>query len=173
MPQTKILVAYATKAGSTGEIAQKIAQILRQSGAQVDVRLVKNIANLNSYNSLVIGSAIRAGAWLPHVVEFVENNQATLKQMSVAYFAVCLTLQEDTPENRQTVRAYLDPVCDLVTPLDVGLFAGQLDYQRLNLVESLMLKMMKAPAGDYRDWSAIETWAKTLADKLITNPELS
>lgn len=88
----------------------------------------------------------------------------------MAYFVVCLTMQEDTPEHRQEVSAYLDPVREKVPqiePVDVGLFAGALDPGKLSLPFRLIMRAMKAKPGDYRDWDAIRAWATALRPKLL------
>ena len=61
--------------------------------------------------------------------------------------------------NRRKVAAYLDPVCEVVQPVDVGLFAGVMDYSKLPFILRLMMKKMKSPEGDFRDWEAIRAWA--------------
>jgi len=155
----KILVAYASRAGSTGEVAEAIGQVLCEAGAAVDVRLAKEVTDLRPYRAVVVGSGIRVGKWLPEAVQFVERYQEALSRVPVAYFLVCLTLNEDTEENRRTVAAYLDPVRDLVQPVDVGLFAGVMDYNKLPFIFRLMMKAMKSPEGDFRDWEAIRAWA--------------
>ena len=163
----KILVAYASRAGSTGEVAEAIGQVLCEAGAAVDVRPAKEVTDLSPYRAVIVGSAIRVGKWLPEAVEFVENHRETLSQISVAYFAVCLTLKEDTEENRREVSAYLDPVCEIVQPVDVGLFAGAMDYSKLPFILRLVMKAMKSPKGDFRDWEAIRAWANRVHDRLI------
>lgn len=163
----KILVTYATKAGSTIQVAQEIARTIQSNnGHQVDVRPVESVRGLDGYDAAVVGSAIRAGKWLPEAQGFVEQHQAALNQMPVALFLVCLTLREDTQENRQTVAAYLDPVRELVKPVDVGLFAGVMDFTKLSFFPKLIVKAMKAPQGDFRDWDAIRGWADAVAPQL-------
>jgi hypothetical protein len=61
----RILVAYATRAGSTAEIAQAIAETLTARGYAVDVRPVKEKPSLDGCAAVVLGSAVRMGAWLP------------------------------------------------------------------------------------------------------------
>ena len=163
----KILVAYASRAGSTGEVAEVIGQVLREAGVAVDVRLAKDMTDLSPYRVVIVGSGIRVGKWLPEAVEFVENHRETLSQISVAYFLVCLTLKEDTEENRREVSTYLDPVCEIVQPVDVGLFAGVLDYSKLPFILRLVMKAMKSPEGDFRDWEAIRAWAGQVRDRLV------
>jgi menaquinone-dependent protoporphyrinogen oxidase len=90
--------------------------------------------------------------------------------MPVACFLVCMTMKEDTEENRSTVAAYLDPVREKVPqvePVDVGLFAGAMDYKKLPLPLRLVMKGMKAEEGDYRDWDAIRTWVDQVRPELL------
>lgn len=128
----------------------------------MDVRLVGNVNDLSPYQAVIAGSAIRMGKWLPEVVGFVKTHQDTLSRVPVAYFVVCMTMKDDMVENRPKVLAYLDPVrkqVPQVKPVDVGLFAGMVDFSKLSFVHSLMLKVKGAPEGDFRNWEAIRTWA--------------
>lgn len=163
----KILVAYASKCGSTGEVAEAIGQALCEAGAAVDVRLAQNVTDVSPYRAVIVGSAIRVGRWLPDAIKFVETHQEALSQVPVAYFLTCMTLEDDTEENRRTVAAYLDPVREIVQPVDVGLFAGSMDPSKLSFVFRLMMKAMGTPEGDYRDWEAIRAWADGLRPALL------
>ncbi len=163
----KILVAYGTRAGSTAEVADVIGKKLAQGGCAVDVRAVKRVNNLNGYQAIVLGSAIRAGKILPEVTAFVKAHKEELRKLPVAYFVVGMTLREDTPEKRKIVRAYLDPLCAEVAPLETGLFAGKMDYSRLGFVEKMIVKnMVKVPEGDLRNWQEINNWAQKLLPKI-------
>jgi menaquinone-dependent protoporphyrinogen oxidase len=136
----------------------------------VDVRLAKEVTDLSPYRAVVVGSGIRVGKWLPEAVQFVERHQEALRRMPVAYFLVCLTLKDDTEENRRTVAAYLDPVREQVPqgqPVDVGLFAGVMDYSKLSFMLRLMMKAMGSPEGDFRDWEAIRAWASQVRARLV------
>jgi menaquinone-dependent protoporphyrinogen oxidase len=162
----RALVLYATRAGSTAEVADRIGRKLSEAGWSVDVGSVKTAGDLRGYQAVVIGSAIRMGSVLPEIREFVQARRAELKRLPVAYFVVCMTMQEDTPENRAEANSYLDPLRSAVKPVEVGLFAGEVDYSKLGAGTRLMARMADLPAGDYRDWTAIETWARALAAKL-------
>ena len=162
----KILVAYATKAGSTAEVAEAVGEELRNMGAEVDVRLAKDVKALKPYSAVILGTAIRMGQLSSDATKFVEKNQEALKQVPVAYLVVCLTMKEDTEENRSTVEAYLDPVREMVEPVDTGLFAGVIDYSKLSFTARTMSKAMKVSEGDFRDWEAIRAWAQQAYDSL-------
>lgn len=161
--ENRVLVAYASKAGSTAEVATRIGEILATKNLAVDVKPVREVDDLTPYSSVVLGSAIRVGQILPEAMELVKNQQAALQGKNFHAFFVCLTLKDDTVENRQTVSAYLDPLRALAQPASEGMFAGVLNPRKLNLIERMMMKAMKAPEGDYRNWEAIEAWAASLA----------
>ncbi len=159
---TKILVAYATRAGSTAPIAQKIGQVLAQRGASVDVVPLKNVANLNGYGAVVLGSAVRIGQWLPEAVKFIEKNKSTLSGIPTAFFTVHLLNLGDDGTSRAARLAYLDSVRKLVSPQHEAFFAGVGDWKKVSFLEGLMGKAVKAPEADLRDWGAIQAWAEEL-----------
>lgn len=163
----KALIAYATRAGSTETVAQAIAEALRHEGFQVDVKPVRDVDTLADYTAVIVGSAIRAGKPVPEAVAFVEKHEREVRRIPVAYFVVCLTMK--TEENRCTVAAYLDALrarTPDVKPVDVGLFAGVMNSARLPFLLRLLIRAMKAPDGDFRDWGAIRAWAVGVAPAL-------
>ena len=166
MEKRPILVAYASRAGSTREVAEAIGQSLTEHGARAEVRLIADITDLRPYRAVILGSAIHAGKWLPEAVKFVEQHRTDLAQTPLVYFLVCATLREDTPEHHREVLAYLDPVRKMVEPLEIGLFAGKLDADHLPFLERMMVKVMRSPQGDWRDWTAIRGWAGEVAERL-------
>ncbi len=175
----KILVAYASRCGSTGGVAEAIGQRLCNKGGRVDVRLVKGITDPTSYQAVVVGSAIRSDRWLPEATAFVEKNHQWLSRIPVAYFLTCLTLSRPSEENRGRARSYLDPLISAVPdvkPVDIGLFAGVLDYDKLSLFIAMVMKYKMSSKGisegDYRDWEAIGRWAEGLRPKLLAKIKL-
>jgi menaquinone-dependent protoporphyrinogen oxidase len=162
---TRILVAYASGTGSTGEVAEAIAEVLRQSGAEVDVRAVQGVQDVASYGAIVLGSSIRIGRWLPGAVAFLEDFHPQMARIPVAYFTTCLTMAEDTEDSRRTVLGYLEPVLALapqIKPVGLGLFAGSLDPQ-----QRLIMPFASGPHGDYRDWDKIRAWAREILPDLL------
>jgi menaquinone-dependent protoporphyrinogen oxidase len=160
----KILVAYASVCGSTAEIAREITRVLADRGETVDLLQARDVKALDAYQTVVLGSAIRMGKWRSEAVDFVTRFQPVLGQKSTAFFTVCLTLQEDTPENRKKVSAYLNPVRSLVKPGKEGFFAGKIDYSRLSFIDGVIMRnMIKAPEGDFRKWDLIRAWAAGVA----------
>ena len=161
--EKKVLVAYASKYGSTGGVADAIAKELCSKEVATDVLLIKNVSNISSYQAVVIGSAIYMGKWMSEAVDFLKNNRDILRQVPVAYFLVCMTLSRPTEKNRAEVLSYMDPILKAVPeikPVGIGTFAGAMDYSNLSWLNKKILKSKGTPEGDFRDWSAIRAWAR-------------
>jgi menaquinone-dependent protoporphyrinogen oxidase len=162
-----ILVAYATRAGSTAEVAGTIGQVLRDSVLDVDVRPVKGVTDVTGYDALVLGSAIWAGKPLPEMRQFVANQHGALARLPVAYFILCDTLREDTPANRQIALGYLAPLREMKQPVSMGLFAGARDFSKIHpLLRWFVMHVFRLAEGDWRNWSQIRAWAAELAPSL-------
>jgi menaquinone-dependent protoporphyrinogen oxidase len=159
----KVLIAYASRCGSTGEVADAIGRALCAAGTAVDVRQVKDVSDLSTYRAVILGSAVYRFNLLPEAVKFVKANREVLSQMPLAYFVVCGTLQEDTPEKREKAAAFLTPLREMVQPVDEGLFAGRIDYSKVSFLEQLIVRVLGSKEGDWRDWDAIQTWATELS----------
>ncbi len=159
----KILVTYATRAGSTVQIAEEIGQALSARGAVVDVLPVKKVNGVAEYDAVVVGSAIRMGRWLPEAFDFVKANRSVLAGRPTAYFLVSGFLRDDTPEMRQKVLGFLDPVRAILEPVGIGLFAGEMDYSKLPWLDRTIAKSVGSYEGDWRNWEAIRSWAASLA----------
>jgi menaquinone-dependent protoporphyrinogen oxidase len=168
----RILVTYASRAGSTAEVAQAIGRTLTEGGAEVDVIPMRNVTDLSVYQAVVAGSAIRGSKWLPEAVDFIQEHRSTLTQKRFAMFTVCITMAMKNAEKYRTgVMGWVAPVRALVKPLSEGLFAGVLDFSKLPFNwDTLMLRLTVAlgifPRGDHRDWNAIRSWAENLKPML-------
>jgi menaquinone-dependent protoporphyrinogen oxidase len=140
---------------------------LSASGTPVDVRLVENTADVDTYQAVIVGSAIRFGSPLPEAIEFLEAYKETLSQVPVAYFSLGTAMQENTQESRREASGFLDGMREIVQSVDVGLFGGVMDFGKLAFVLQPMAKLMSVPADDYRDWDAIRAWAQGLQTTLM------
>ena len=170
----KVLVTYATKRGSTTEVAEFIGQTLREVGFEVDVQNVKQVKGVDGYDAVVVGSAIRIGNWLAEAKNFLKKHKARLSQVPLAYFTVCITLAEDTPEHREEVAGYLKPVRDILPAQAEGYFAGFVDVDNLPFIFRMMVKQSEdIKEGDFRDWDAIKGWALDIKPLLLGEAETS
>lgn len=169
----KILVTYASRAGSTAGVAEAIGKTLMEGGAQVDVIPMQDVKDLSPYGAVVAGSAIRQSKWLPEAMHFMQTYRAVLAQKPFAEFTVCITLaMSNSDQYRAAVAGWVAPVRALVRPVSEGLFAGMLDFNKLPLNwDTLMLRLTVAvgifPRGDHRDWNAIRVWAEGIRPLLL------
>jgi menaquinone-dependent protoporphyrinogen oxidase len=164
--ENRILVTYATKAGSTADVAERIAKNLSDQNLPVELLPVSKAGSLEQYTAVVVGSAVRAGNLLPEAKSFIDKHQAELANKHFSFFVVCLTMKDETEENCKTVSAYLDPVRAKLKPAREGFFAGRLNASRLGFVERMLMKAMKAPDGDYINGDAIDEWSRELGREL-------
>jgi menaquinone-dependent protoporphyrinogen oxidase len=168
----KVLVAYASRTGSTAGVAEAIGKALIESGAQVEVRPMKDVKDLAPYRAVVAGSAIHGGKWLPEAMQFMRTHRAALAQKPFAAFLVCMTLAIANGKYREHVADFLQPVRALVRPVSEGLFAGALDISRIpSFGDRLKFRLSVAfgvwSEGDHRDWNAIRAWAESIRPLLL------
>jgi menaquinone-dependent protoporphyrinogen oxidase len=164
----QVLVAYATKHGATAEIAEKIGQVLRQAGLRTDVLPADRVSDPTPYQAVVLGSAIYAGQWRNEAATFLEANEKALAERPVWLFSSGPTGEGDPVQlmNGWRFPEALQPVADRIQARDIVFFHGVLDTKKLGLAEKLIVKALKAPSGDFRDWEAITSWAASIAATL-------
>jgi len=168
----KILVTYASRNGSTAGVASAIGKILAESGAQVDVLPMQEVADLTPYRAVVAGSAIRGQKWLPEAMQFMRDYQPELSRKPFASFMVCITLSmANASQYLEGLKSWMSPVRDMVRPVSEGYFAGALDFSKLpfslNVLAMRFVVLIGVwKQGDHRDWNAIQLWAKSLGPLL-------
>ena len=167
---TRILVAYTTRSGSTAEIAQVIGKELTNAGLTVDVTDIKTVTTLAGYTAIVIGGPLYMGSVDGAVGKFVRKNREQLLTLAVAAFAVGLAPKNPDPGAVEMAMGALKKSLEPVTPVESVLFAGKLDPAKVNFVMRKFLEMAKIPAGDFRDWDAITLWARELPGKMGLTP---
>jgi menaquinone-dependent protoporphyrinogen oxidase len=170
-----ILVAYASKHGSTRGVAERIAETLAASGQQAEARSVQDCGDLADYEGFVIGSAAYIGRWLKEASAFVLRNSEQLAQRPVWLFSSGPLGTEATDAKGQDVRVLAAPkevaeLAEVVHAREHRVFFGALFPDRLSIPEKAMRTMPAAravmPAGDFRDWAEIDKWATTIAEQM-------
>jgi len=158
-----VLVTAASRHGSTMEIAERIGRVLAERGLSVDVQPAASVIDVDAYEAVVLGSAVYMGHWLEAARQLADAAAPELSSRPLWLFS-------SGPVG--------DPPKPAEFPVDVGrivaatdarehrLFAGSLDRQRLSFPERAMTAALRAPLGDFRDWTAIEAWALHIADSL-------
>ncbi len=166
----KTLVTYASKYGATREIAEKIGEVLRQAGLQVEILPVNRVRDLASYQAVILGSAVYIGKWQKEAVTFVQNHEKTLAELPVWLFSSGPTGEGDPVRLLEGWRlpAELQPTIDRIRPRDIAVFHGNINRDKLNFIENWAIKsLVKKPFGDFRDWNSIVTWATTISSALL------
>lgn len=162
MAENKILVAYASRAGSTGEIGDAIARQLCADGFEADLREVSRVDSIDGYTAVILGSAIRYGDWLPEMLTFMRHHQAALVQRPLAYFTACNKAKDQSAAVLAELQSYSKSARTIVQPRTETFFAGKIDPATLSFFERMVVKMIGTTQGDFRDWVVINNWARSL-----------
>lgn len=158
---TRVLVAYATKMGSTKEIAEAIGDRLSERGCPAEVRSAETVDSVDGYDAVIVGSAVYAGRWRPEAVRFVRRHRDRLAARRVWVFESGWlgkrpsTLTASRGARRRASRIGAPEPLVFGGRLDPGLATGFMD----RMLASRM-------PGDARDWDEIRAWADRLATVL-------
>jgi len=169
---TKVLVGYATRYGSTREIAEAIAATLRDGGLAVELLPVREVRTLAGYSSVVLGAPLYMFRWHKDARRFLSRHRQALTERPVAVFALGPVHDPYDEQEWQDSHAQLDKELakfPWFTPVALEMFGGKYDPEKLRFPINLFAG--KEPASDLRDWPAIRAWASNLAAKL--EPALS
>lgn len=166
---SRILVAYASKHHSTQGIADHIAQTLQSAGHDVTLQSVDQVKNLTSYDAVVLGSAVFAGSWMKIAANFLKMNAEPLKNKAVWLFSSGPLGEGDPVElNKGWIFPEgLKPIADSIAPRDIALFSGKLNMNELGFGEKIVVRAVKPPMGDFRDWDSIAAWARSISEALL------
>jgi menaquinone-dependent protoporphyrinogen oxidase len=151
----RILVAYATKHGSTREVAEAVAATLHRPGLPVDTKAAAEVDGLDGYTGVVLGGALYTGRLHRDARRFLRRLRSALAGLPLAVFAMGPRTAD--PDEVAQTRAQLDRALSAVPevePVSVAIFGGVLDPSQLHFPFSRM------PASDARDWNAVQAWAE-------------
>jgi menaquinone-dependent protoporphyrinogen oxidase len=166
MMAMQILVAYATRAGSTAEVAEVIAEVLRGTGAVVDLRRLPFTGRLAEYDAVVLGAPLYMYRWHKDAKRFLRRKKDVLKALPVAVFA--LGPFNDVEKEWNDVQAQLDNALVEFPWLRLTaakIFGGKYDPTKLTFPYSLIPAKKNIPVVDIRDWDDIRAWAAGLAGR--------
>lgn len=189
----RILVTYATFAGSTAEVARAVGEEIAKHDVQVEVLSIAEVKSLAGYDGVVVGAPMIMG-WHRAALGFLKQNRAAFERVPLAVFVMAMSLTQSGETNldgvpvyvdealskppvsaeRLTFReryarlsSYLQPILRAARPakpMSIGVFGGRLEYGRLPWWAILFVMLIiQAPVGDRRNWTAIRTWAAGLA----------
>lgn len=163
----RVLVAYATAAGSTAETALIIGRTLSEMGLDVDVRPVSARPRVEAYRAVVLGSAVHYGKWLPEAVAFAQANEHALARVPLAVFCVHIQNRGNDEKSRLKREAYLDTVRPhlLQQPVAEGFLPGRFDKRGARILLGAWLAWM-VPTVDHMDPVRTRAWAADLKPRL-------
>ena len=170
--QIKVLVGYASKYGSTQEVAEAIAATLREKGLVVDLKPMREVKTLEEYTAVVLGAPLYMFHWHKEARSFLSRHREALTKRQVAVFA--LGPLNDEEKDWKEIRAQFDKELakfPWLTPIDVKLFGGKLNPEKLRFPDNIITilpasPLHKMPAIDVRNWTVIRTWASKLGTQL-------
>lgn len=172
-----VLVAYASRHGSTKGIAERIAADLRDAGLSADAKSVDEVRDLDCYDAFVVGSAAYMFHWLKEATTFVKHHHDVLCMRPVWLFSSGPLGTDLVDINGQDVLEAtrpreFDELSTLINPRGERVFFGAWDPDAPSVgFGERLLRLMPAareatPAGDFRDWPAIDAWAMEIASHL-------
>jgi menaquinone-dependent protoporphyrinogen oxidase len=172
----KVLVAYATRHGSTAGIAERIAAGLRETGLEAEVRPVSEVSDVGSHDAFVIGAAAYLFHWLKDATRFVQRHRELLAGRPVWLFSSgplgTELVDDDGHDVLEVTRPKeFDELQELVHPRGERVFFGAWDPAAppVGVVERVVRHLPAydaTPRGDFRDWPAIDAWSAEIAREL-------
>ncbi len=152
------LIAYASKHGSTAEIAERIAATLRGAGHDAQALQASAVRDVNAFEAVIAGSAVYMGHWMKDATEFVRRTQSQIESRPLWLFSSGPVGPKALPEAAEIAiyRKQFDVK-------DHRTFDGVLNKKQMSLSERMMIRAVKAPYGDYRKWEDIDAWAMAIA----------
>jgi menaquinone-dependent protoporphyrinogen oxidase len=167
-----VLVTYASRYGSTQEVAEVVAATLRDNGLAIDCQPMQAVQTLEGYCAVVAGAPLYIGHWHKDAHNFLLQHREALLQRPVAIFTLG-PIRGDEKE-WEGVRVQLDQELakyPWLKPVALELFGGKYDPAKLRFPYSLVAKLpvsplYQMPASDVRDWATIRAWARNLSTLL-------
>ncbi len=181
---SKALIIYGTRYGAAASTSEEIAKILHQEGLDVQVVNAKEekVNYIAEYDLVVVGSGIQINKWTGEPENFLKKFQKELAKKKLALFVCCGSASQttDAPEVAEKAkRKYLDEKAAHynLQPVALGFFGGVYNYNKEPWWAKKALEMdrprveaaykaIEPGIYDTRDWNAIRSWAKELAQKL-------
>ena len=161
----KVLVAYATKTGTTKEIAQEIARALQAEGLDAEARGIGSVEGLEGWSAVIVGAPINGMSWLPEALGFVRDHASALRSLPTAYFLVSYLLFQGGGFWKARIRAALDRVSAIAPPVGLGMFGGRLPAP-LPTAARVLFGVRKGAPLDLVNPEAARAWARQLAPRL-------
>ena len=162
--ERKVLVAYATKAGSTRELALAVAEELRRRGLMADAEPVGAARALDEYGAVIVCAALYVGRLHKDARRFLADRRETLAKLPVALFVPgpVHTVEKEFVDARRQLDKELSNF-PWFKPIAIHVVGGLFDPAKLGFPFRYIPAMKKMPASDARNWEAVRAQAGELA----------
>jgi menaquinone-dependent protoporphyrinogen oxidase len=165
---TRVLVAFATRFGSTREIVSAMVHELNSSGIDAHAAEATSSLNPDHYDAFVIGSPIYGSKWLAAAGMFAAITSDRIDGKPVALFSVGTLALNNSQAGEREHQDFVDNLADIAPKLNIvsdALFAGYFERSNLPWYLRIIDRFAPTPQGDHRDWQAIQSWTKSLVPK--------
>jgi len=169
----RVLVTAASRHGATAELATEIGARLRETRAsersadtsiEVDVRPVDAVEGIDGYDAVVLGSAVYLGQWLDAARDWAAAHAEELSQRPVWLFSSGPVGAPLKPDESHVVD--ISSIAAALSPVEHRVFPGKIDRLELGFAERAVVRALRVPEGDFRDWVAVRDWAAQIAEHL-------
>lgn len=165
---TRVLVAYATRFGSTREIANAIVHELNTAGMDAHAAEATGALNPNDYDAFVIGSPLYGSKWLSAAGMFAAITSDRIDGKPVALFSIGTLGVGDEAAGNAEHEEFIGDLTEVAPKLNIvadAVFTGYFERSNLPWYLRIIDRFAPTPQGDHRDWAAIQAWTKSLVTK--------
>lgn len=168
MGMARVLVAHASKRGSTAEIAQRIAEVLAQAGHSVDCVAAGDVRSIDRYDAVVLGSAVYTRRWRGEATHFLRKHRDALSERPLWVFS---SGPVGDPQDKPPSEAWLEPPRIVKKVESLGarehvVFGGRVALEPRGPIERAMAKNTPPEYRDRRDWQEIRRWAVGISTEI-------
>lgn len=178
---SKFLIVYGTKEGQTGKIAERLGELIRQRGHEVDVanaRRYPDNLSLDEYKGIIVGSSVHAGRYSPSAAKFIRRYKTRLENRPSAFYSVSLSDVGDNEAQREYLSTRIQKFFNQTGwhPSLIGRFAGSLAYTRYGFCTRILMQCMSKSMGhptdtshdyEYTDWDKVAKFAEEFLDQAL------
>ncbi len=162
----RVLVAYATKKGSTAGIAEAIGEELGKMGFEADVRPVREVRDPSPYGAVILGSAIYIFRWRREALRFGRRHSKELRTRPVWLFDSG-PLDTSVDEGKTVPVKKAAALAARIAARQHVTFGGRIVPETASDMTKRMMESGKAGRyGDYRNFDRIRAWARSVGTEL-------
>ena len=167
--ETNVLVAYATRMGSTEEVARAVAELMSENGLTLEVQPANVVRSLDGYGAVVLAAALYMGRLHKHARQFLAAHRRELTKLPVALFVLgpVSNAEKDWTGAQQQLKKELDKL-PWFAPVSQQIVGGKFDPKNLGFPFNLIPALKKMPVSDVRNWTAIRDYAREAVEKFHT-----